>query len=175
MVTPLTVTPAWICAYLDALREGSEHGAAATKATKACGPQGKEFARCRIRIGTLTVPVAGGGNALKRRDADPVISEHGKWRREHLGAWQAAYGRTPWFEHLMPDIAAVYDGSEGLRLEEFNVRLLQVALRWLDPAATGPLPARLDSVREATRAATDPSLSIFDALFRLGKEAVFAL
>lgn len=169
MVTPLTVTPAWLRLWLGSA--GHDAGAASL----ALGITGKEFARCRISTGVLTVPVEGGAGILKRRNSDPVLSEHGKWRREHLGAWQTAYGRTPYFGHLMPEIAAVYEISAGMRLEEFNSRMLGVALGWI-----GTLPAeadrrRLAAVCDAAVKRVMPGLSIFDALFRLGKEAVFAL
>ncbi len=175
MVTPLTATPAWVRAYMEAVAAGTPDAEAAATATRLFGPKGKEFAHCRIRTRTLTVPVAGGGAALKRRGADPVISEHGKWRREHLGAWLAAYGRTPYYEHLMPAIARVYECPEGTRLEDFNSAMLRVALDWLDPAALAPLAPRLEAVRADAQAKTDASLSIFDVIFRLGREAVFAL
>lgn len=194
MVTPLTVTPVWLRHYADALGAGLDPRRARAEATRLTRVAGKEFARCAISTGTLTVPVCGGAGVLKRRGADPVLSEHGKWRREHLGAWNAAYGRTPFYIHLMPQIEAVYARSEGMTLEEFNTALLEVALTWLDPSilthpaatpeaslagsaseASGIPEARLAAVRAEARAQVDASLSIFDALFRLGRDGVFAI
>jgi len=173
MVTPLGVTSEWMGVYLHALRDGLCQEESRQTANHAYGVSGKQFARCPISTGVLTVPVEGGGSVLKRHDADPILSEHGKWRREHLGAWNAAYGRTPYYVHLMPEIEEVYMHSEGLRLEEFASRLLDVARDWLDSDAIGaPLP---ESVREEVRRHIRLNLSIFDALFRLGRETVLGL
>ncbi len=173
MVTPFGVTAEWVGVYLHSLRDGLGDEEARGGATRRCGVSGKQFARCPIATGVLTLPAEGGGSALKRHGADPVLSEHGKWRREHLGAWNAAYGRTPFYAHLMPEIEAVYADSEGLRMEEFNSRLLRVALGWLDMDAVGAgVPT---GVREETRGLINEGLSIFDALFRLGKGAVLGM
>lgn len=161
MVTPFSLTPAWVGGVLRG----------ATDLRHA----GKEAARCDIATGRLTVPVVGGAAVLKHRDANPVLSEHGKWRREHLGAWNAAYGRTPYFTHLMPQIEEVYADSEGITLDEFSRRLLGVALLWLDPDALTATGHTIETVRREVRAKVDPRLSIFDAIFRLGRETVFAL
>lgn len=175
MVTPLTVTPEWLRRYLRE-REGKKPDIEARlAASRASGISGKEFARCRIATGVLSVPVAGGAGLLKRHDTDPPLAEHGKWRREHLGAWAAAYGRTPWFIHLMPRLEEVYMDSAGLRLEEFNSRLLAAALDWLDPAAVALHRERLGGVIAETRARVSDGLSVFDLIFRLGRDAVFAL
>ncbi len=173
MVTPFGVTSEWMGVYLHSLRDGQCEREARRAANIACRVSDKQFARCAITTGVLTVPVQGGGSVLKRRDADPVLSEHGKWRREHLGAWNAAYGRTPYYVHLMPQIEAVYMHSEGLRLEEFASRLLDIAQNWLDSEAIdAPLPG---GVREEMRQHIRHDLSIFDALFRLGKETVLGI
>ncbi len=194
MVTPLTVTAGWLRQYAAALGDGMEPRRARIEATRLSGISGKEFAHCRISTGTLTVPVSGGAVVLKRHGADPPLSEHGKWRREHLGAWNAAYGRTPYYIHLMPEIEGVYARSEGMTLEEFNSALLEVALGWLDTSVWLPAVAttdgsdssqsgarrlkeerRLEEVRVEARARVNESLSIFDALFRLGRYGVFAI
>lgn len=148
------------------------------------GARGKEFARTRIDGRMLGVPVEGGAQTLKHADANPLLSEHGKWRREHLGAWQAAYGRTPYFIHLMPEIEAVYRESEleALTLEEFNQRLLRVAERWLQWDEEMRLPEGLpgrskpdfEAIAEELRGKIRWDHSIFEALFRFGKETRLA-
>lgn len=176
MVTPLTVTPAWLRVYLEQRNKNglseTEARAAACSATEL---KGKDFARCVLSRTVLSVPVEGGASVLKRRGANPILSEHGKWRREHLGAWNAIYGRTPYYAHLMPEIEAVYAGSEGKSLEKFNSELLDVALGWLDFRAANEAGNRLDGVKAEARARIEENLSVFDLLFRLGKQAVFAI
>ena len=73
---------------------------------------GKECARCMVQGDMfLSVPVQGGASCLKGRHVDVrslLISDHGKWRQEHLGTWNAIYGKTPFFDHLFPEIKQVY-------------------------------------------------------------------
>lgn len=173
MVTPFGPSTAWFGAYLRGVIKGVGDEEARRAANLAAGVSGKEFARCRLRGVTLTVPVEGGAHALKRRGALPGLSEHGKWRREHEGALLAAYGKTPYYAHLMPEIMAVYADSEGIVLEEFNRRLLDVALGWIDLEAI--TAEGMAEVRGEIGAKVDASLSIFDLLFRLGREGVFGL
>lgn len=174
MVTPFGMTPVWYACYAEALSAGRTRGAAAEIASRTCGTQGKGFARCRLHTGILGIPVEGGSGVLKRMGADPVISGHGKWRREHLGAWNAAYGRTPFYVELMPEIEAIYSEPEGMRLEEFNQRLLSIAERWLRPEEMMESRAeRFMRKREEVTSRIRSELSIFDAIFRLGKESLY--
>lgn len=176
MVTPFCPSAEWIRAFVRGAECGETHEEACARANRETGTTGKLFGRCQLPTGVLTVPVAGGAGVLKRRDADPILSEHGKWRREHLGAWQAAYGRTAYYIHLMPEIAGIYAGSEGMRLEEFNRRLLETALRWLDFKALAKGDGELlGCLRREREKDLKKGLSIFDLLFRLGREAVFAI
>lgn len=175
MVTPLTVTPAWLALWRKATAEGVGIRDAKAAASRALGISGKAFARCHIASGTVTVPVEGGASLLKRNGAEPILSEHGKWRREHIGAWHATYSRTPFFIHLMPEIEQVYDSSQGITLEEFNSRLLDVALGWLDFSALGHDAVDLNPFRVEFSRKIRGGLSIFDLLFRIGPDALFAV
>lgn len=170
MVTPFCVTAPWLEAYFNSLNEAVDETAARVYADRALALAGKSFARCQLRGISLTIPVEGGASALKRRDASPMLSDHGKWRREHIGAFNAIYGRTPYFEHLMPQIRRVYDESEGISLEQFNSQLLQVALHWLDIGRHTEIKPHLQPVVKETKARIDDHLSIFDSIFRLGKQ-----
>ena len=134
----------------------------------------------------LSVPVDGGRSVLKRRDADLhriAISEHGRWRQEHLGAWNAAYGKTPFFIHLFPQVEEVYATASRSSLGEFNNALLSAALTFLDYQECSGLiedaerenPSRLAEIRRELATKVNTELSIFDALFRLGKNTVFLL
>lgn len=176
MVIPFAPSTAWVREYLRLTASGTDNTEAASLASASTGISGKQYARCAISTGTLTVPVAGGAGTLKRRGADPVLSEHGKWRREHLGAWSAAYGRCAYHTHLMPEIETVYTASEGMTLGEFNWKILQTALEWIDTAALREGDhALLERIRDERSGHVSPQLSIFDALFRLGRETLFVL
>lgn len=129
---------------------------------------------------TLTVPVAGGREAL-RREADPMLSDHGRWRSIHISALHTAYGRMPFFEHYMPEIEAMIASSEGafhtlcrdlheaigrmILIEEILPELTPETLR--DPA--------IGDICSRVRGMADPALSILDLLFRTGPETIFGL
>ena len=149
-------------------------------------PGGKERARTLIEGELmLNVPVAGGAGMLKRKSASGLqISQHGRWQEVHLGAWRAAYGRTPFFPHLFPEIEKIYrEKSEG-SLEEFNKALHLLICRWLGMedgivATLRTLPSedreRLRQTGAEKLHMIDRNHSIFEVLFRLGKEGVFTL
>lgn len=132
----------------------------------------------------LSVPVEGGASALKRHGAricDLSISDHGRWRQEHLGAWQAAYRKTPYFSFLFPEIENAYLTASHGSLLYFNRELLHIALRFLDIEGTRESilemkrlhPSRLEEVIYETEAKVNINYSIFDSLFRLGKNTVY--
>lgn len=177
MVTPLTTTLRWVETYLDELSHGADEISARLSADRITEVSGKSFARLFLPDTILTIPVEGGAAILKRRNACPILSEHGKWRREHLGAIRTIYGRTPYFIHLMPRLEEIYDNSQGISLEEFNSRLLDLVLSMIDRDAL-TMRMTVDSsrlIRQEKRLLIDPDLSILDALFHMGKEVTLAL
>lgn len=179
MVIPFAPSLEWVREYLDSIADGEAPAAAAAEASERCGYRGKDFARTHISaaagVSMLGVPVEGGASVLKRRDADPLISSHGKWRSEHLGAWNAAYGRMPYYQHLIPELEDAYADALTLSLEEFNKRILQIAMDWIDYGDARKHKGRLNLKISEISIKVDPKLSIFDAIFRFGKETVFAL
>lgn len=143
----------------------------------------KEMARCRIAGGQrLTVPVEGGARSLGR-NSDPEISQHGRWQEVHLGAWRAAYGRSPWFAHLFPEMEALYRNNTHATLSDFTDGLNAIAMKWIGDEALQDEarrfreahPERFRAISEEMRKNIDPELSIFDALFRLGNDTLFIL
>ena len=148
---------------------------------------GKDLARTLIAgERMLSVPVEGGSARLKRTGIDPrdvQISDHGVWRREHLGAWNAVYGKTPFFAHLYPLIEEAYNAHSRGSLAEFNGALWNVvadflgldsALESLDKMKMANAQ-RFFEIREEFATKVNLNYSIFDALFRLGKNVLFLL
>lgn len=149
---------------------------------------GKNAARILLREGrTLSIPVAGGAHQLKRRDIDldrVLLSDHGKWRQEHLATFSALYGKTPLFPHLYPLLEKAYRNSEapGYTLGSFNRALHKIADDFLDidnlrfslQQLVIENPQRANALKNEISAKINPEISIFDALFRLGKITVFA-
>ena len=148
---------------------------------------GKDRARTRIAGGVLlTLPVAGGGSVMKRRDVEDVtLSDHGRWRDVHLGALKAAYGKTPFFIHLYPEIEKVYSEKGEGGLPDFTEAIHNVIKQWLglDGRMISQLrvlkkehPDRIRVLKERMLpAGQNTGLSILDMLFRYGKETVIAL
>lgn len=146
---------------------------------------GKMLARTLIAGDrTLSVPVEGGGSRLKtsRQDilSSLLISDHGRWRQEHLGAWNAAYGRTPYFQHVFPRIEEVYRLNSHGTLAEFNRALFGIVTDILPPDLRESLrqmsvsdPLRLRELREYHTTKVNLNYSIFDAIFRLGKNTIW--
>lgn len=149
--------------------------------------QGKEFARTKIAGEMLlTVPVVGGASRLKHLPhnlSEIIISDHGSWRREHLGALNAAYGKTPFFSHIYPLIEEAYKVSSYGSLAEFNEALWKIVTDFLDIEnirrylndAEITCPGRFNDIKEELKTKVNLNYSIFDALFRLGKNTVFIL
>lgn len=151
--------------------------------------RGKEQARTMIGNGImLSVPVVGGGAKLKREcKSDLLISDHGRWQDVHLGAMKALYGKTPYFQHLFPEIEKIYRERSNGSLEDFNLAIHHLVLHWLGIDEKNrmwieeikELPDQkkelIHRLAEENRKDIDMNNSILALLFRLGRESVFAL
>lgn len=143
----------------------------------------KDMARCVIAGGQrLTVPVEGGARSLGRSH-NPVISQHGRWQEVHLGAWRAVYGRMPWFPHLFPEMERIYREDTHGCIECFTLRLHELAMKWIGDGEIRRQaavfrqenPERFRAIAYELAKNIDPGLSIFDTLFRLGRDTLFIL
>lgn len=153
----------------------------------------KELTRCRISGAlsplTLSVPVEGGNRSLRQFDgrdmADMdcrgiVLSEHGNWRHVHTGAFEAAYRSTPFYPHYRD--ALLHSIATARTLDELlqgTTNVIRAAVRQADVSflmeKIRENPVRYRVLCEERRAGVNASLSVFDLLFRLGPEAIFAL
>lgn len=181
VIPPYAPSFAWYVEWGRGVAAGLSDSEAILRANKALHIGGKDFARC-LTAGntgsmTLSVPVAGGSHALRRHGAEltATLSGHGNWRHVHAGAMDAVYGRTPFFQHLMPALGAVLE-EEQRSLADLNLAIHHVLAEFLSlPATYGELP---ESVAERARelsAEIDRSKSLADALMRLGRDTVLAL
>lgn len=132
----------------------------------------------------LTVPVKGGIRTIKRCPAQQWLAADEKpWRHTHLGALAAAYGRTPYYSHYMPAIEAAIADRSMVELNEISLAIHNVALRALDIEGARRMLASCGADRRAMfmrradeiSASCRPGLSMFDAIFRFGPEAIFSL
>ncbi len=67
----------------------------------------------------LTIPLVAESHTIGTAMRDVRISEHGNWRRLHWGALYSAYGRTPYFDYVAPDLEPIIHGGQHFLLD-FN-------------------------------------------------------
>ena len=80
----------------------------------------------------LTVPLVGETDNMATPMREVRISEHGNWRRLHWGALYSAYGRTPYFDHIAPDLEAIIINGHQTHLLELNTQLQQLIVDFMD-------------------------------------------
>ena len=143
----------------------------------------KGMARCAIASGQLlSVPIEGGAGTL-RAGSDPPLSQHGRWQEVHLGAWRACYGRMPWFQFLFPGMEAIYRDCSHASFSAFTIPLFELAQKWIGDENVilqarklrEENPDRFRALASEFGKNIDPRLSIFDALFRLGRDTIWVL
>lgn len=79
----------------------------------------------------LTVPVRTSGKYIQSI-ADLLTSPDGDWRRKHLNALSAYYGRGEFFDEVFPMLQAQYRSVETeTRLADFNIALVRTICGFL--------------------------------------------
>ena len=85
--------------------------------------------RCRVltanKVDTLTVPVKIENNGLTR---DVRIDHSQDWTRRHIGCFQSAYGKSPFYEYYAPELINVFEKKYDF-LIDLNYDLLTICLR----------------------------------------------
>ena len=183
---PFLASATWYSALLQSLcsNTGSHSDAIAQ-----CNPgtPRRAYARTEIiatdgRHLTLSIPVEGGASHLKKaRDISLLrLSDHGNWRHTHLGAIEASYGRTPFFIHLMPAIREVYS-TPAVTLAEFNATIHKAVFSFLlqdippRQAWQSAQKPQYSQWASEISAGISPTVSMLDALMRLGPDTLFGL
>lgn len=152
------------------------------------GTPAREATRTRIASNTpggqlLTIPVRGGSSSLKRIPGEGLItSEHGDWRRVHIAALDAAYGREPFFQHLFPFVEAVISSCET-RIETINGDILKALLDFMDyDEAMGEIrrmrasnPERCSNIKKRLAKKIALNNSFFEPLVRFGRDTAFII
>lgn len=173
----------WYAVWARALAAGKTDAEAISFANGASGVKGKDFVRGAIPGQLLSVAIEGGSGRLKKLDRsdslqkallDSVrISSHGNWPHVHLGTLEAAYGRTPYYQHLADDLRALLSPPPE-RLADLNMSLHRLLSSWLR------IPTAAISQEAMTRgkellSKADPELTVLDALMRIGPETSLLL
>ncbi|MBD5359013.1 MAG: WbqC family protein [Bacteroides sp.] len=186
---PYAASVGWYASWLHALTLGMSREEAEVFANHTHHINGKGFTRCLINGASgeilLSLPVEGGSAKLKKATAlmKLNLSEHGNWRHVHQGALNAAYGRSPYFQHLMPVLTEVYAYGEE-SLSRFNSRLHEAIVTFLFGDDTDSVPLSQYSVSDSPvaiprgkelGAMISSEISILDPLMRFGRETLLIL
>ncbi len=186
-LTPYLASARWYAEWLRGVSSGMSDMESRGIADESCGLKGKDFARCRIDGNggelLLTIPVEGGATKLKRLANIPDLrmSEHGNWRRNHMGALNAVYGRAPYFQHMMPLLTDVYVCGET-SLKRFNGMIHDALVGMLvGKDGLGDILAEVKVSQNAKARGMElaseisPAISIIDPLMCYGRETVIYL
>ena len=130
IIPPYLASSEWYANWLQSLIATSDPGASIKEANcKAVSP--REFGRTKIRETNgkelmLSVAVEGGGRQLRRLEnvEKLLLSDHGDWKRVHLSAIEAAYGKYPFYLHVSDILSDIFnDTPPGSGLGKLNLRI----------------------------------------------------
>lgn len=182
---PLAPSASWMASLLKNFGQGFPMSVAISEANKTISS--RDFARFLISdphdgIMTLSMAVEGGGRLLRNLDRNPGLglSDHGNWRKTHLGALEACLGKTPFYRFLEPGLAAVYKNPEINSLEDFNSAIFQSLVPFflgdISPVDISEFHSRpVWKERGKELALTvNPDISSVEVISGLGKEALLA-
>ena len=131
-IYPLAPGPAWWRAYMNQKIQGCNNSDSVRFANETL-LSFKEFGRMILRESNeetiiLSVPVEGGNRQLRKTEilGSLALSDHGNWKKMHIGAIEACLGRKPFFRDLEPALSQVYNNQSLVTLAEFNAAIFEV-------------------------------------------------
>lgn len=87
--------------------------------------------RCKILTANGVLPLI---VPVKHRNGEKVLMKEVEidysqnWQKQHLGAMQAAYGKSAFFEHIFPLFLKVYE-KKSKYLLDLNIELLKIVFK----------------------------------------------
>lgn len=190
-VIPYLASAQWYAVWLSFLLKGEPNQVAVSLANAKLALSGKGFNRSFVPTPDgssllLSVPVVGGASAIKRGPTESlVVSDHGDWPRTHLGAFEAAFGRSPFYRELEPALTSIISSAPGRLLSDLNTDLHRLQCQMLNiPALISPLrnatPAQLSRYNKIAKELSlflkiNNSLSLLNLLATQGPDAIFSL
>lgn len=148
----------------------------------------------------LSVPLVGETNAMRVPADQVLISNHHDWVHLHSGALLAAYGRTPYYPYLIPELLSVYQRYRTGKLLQLDEEVLSLLIDFLALPITvhicpaDHVPNEVVDIRSlvgqkqplflglkpyhqawSDKFGFQPGLSVIDLAMNLGREAYFAL
>lgn len=183
-VPPYAPNLRWYALWYSGRLHGMTDEDAVWHANRLCDVGGKEYARCCVRSASgriwLSVAVDGGSGGLRRRGAEKTasVSLHGRWPHVHLGALEASYGRSPYYQHVAVGIRDILENvaagdSLGALNRKIHAHLSGFLTTGVDKEALYSEAVRMRGPEIA--ADLEPELSLIDALMYYGPETSLAL
>lgn len=184
---PLAPSIDWTSQYLSLRIQGRSEEEAVNEANRHLGSS-RAFGRYVIRDVkgnevSLSLAVEGGGRQLRdpKSMSGLMLSEHGNWRRVHVGALEASLGRTPFFRYLGPELSRVYQDMSLVSLKAFNTAIFETLLTFLlgnvkveELADLSGKTLVKDRGKEISRE-WDKEISIIGPLSLIGRETLIGL
>ncbi|MCH5229333.1 MAG: WbqC family protein [Muribaculaceae bacterium] len=185
MVTLPPVAPdvTWFTAFFKSFIEQGDSGKAITEANKTLSSL-RDYSRYRIQDSkgeplVLSMALEGGGRKLRNLYDDLRLSEHGNWRRVHMGALEASLGKKPFYRHLEMPLRMVYQDKKLDLLEEFNLAIFKVLISFLLGEITpSQLKENNDILTERGKEIANkikPEISLLYPLAEFGRETLLGL
>ncbi|MCH5230381.1 MAG: WbqC family protein [Muribaculaceae bacterium] len=184
---PLSPSAGWCARYLKAMASGASEHEAIIRANEGIG-SAKEFARFRLldnhgQETLLPVAVEGGGRKLRGTGIPEglLLSEHGNWRKTHLGALESILGKTPCFRYLQPTMVQIYRDLELKTLRDFNFAIFEVIISFLmknlraEDLAVFYNDERLKTRGKELARKINPDISVIQPVAMLGNETLLGL
>ena len=131
-MVPLAPSARWLACFLKSISLEEPYDRAVVEANEKMA-QPKDFARLSLVDNhsdplVLSVAVEGGGRQLRNLDKIPdlKLSNHGDWRKVHLGAFESILGKTPFYRHFEDSLRKVYDDKDITGLKNFNSAIFNI-------------------------------------------------
>lgn len=186
---PYMASAQWYAVWLKSISNGMNEIDAIQTANRVNGIERKELVRCRIMTGKgesllLSMAVEGGSRKLREinKEQGLSLSAHGNWRKNHLGALEALYGKTPFYEHIMSGLFPVFKNQDLTALSSFNSGIHKVLSEFLlgdfyFNEKNNPFSENVVLMERGKEIAKriNPKISIIDSLMHLGRESLLAL
>lgn len=187
---PYMASGQWYSGWLEALLNDGPDNVAREVAARELNIRTKGWCRAVIETSAggeelLSVPIIGGNSMVKSNRVEEFrVSDHGDWMRKHIGALEAAYGRTPYYRFFASDLEEIIRNAPGKTLIEVSENIHTLVCRILTlPGTLEALrqarqenPERLILIREDLRRNHPPlSNSLIGTLATLGPETLLML
>lgn len=136
-IVPAAPSGIWWKAFFDAIFEGIGEEEAILEANRKLSSS-KDYARFSLSpspgtLMTLSLAIDGGSRQLRDKKLMPdlKLSDHGNWRKVHLGAFEAVLGKSPFYRHIESSLQNLYSDPSLSSLQDFNSAIFRIFYSFL--------------------------------------------